>query len=560
MMTFLPELALHSSIVVAAGLLAMPLLRGRSAALRHWVLAGTLLCAASLPVVGRVAPDGLTPFDVSFATRALSAPGTRSLIGAGAGAGAHGAAADAAPIPADGTARSIASRFGVLWGAGTVVWLAVLCTGLVRLHRLSRSARPVTSGPWIDAVARLAPRQGVRRPVDVRVLDHPSLLLVWGLWRSTLLVPRLAARWPADRIAAVVEHELAHVRRRDWLSQVAAEIVRALYWFNPLVWLACRRLRAESEMAADDAVLAHGTAAARYAAHILDIARELNSRSSLPAPAIVRRSTLERRVNAMLDASRDRRPLSTAARATAGALLVTLTVVVAGAAAQTFSSITGTIVDPTQGVLPGVTLVLVNEQTGAKYEIKTDRYGRYEFAGLPSGSYALRAALPGFAQFNGRLAVSGQPLQQDVVMVVGTVRETITVDDGPPPSSSAPDPERANRLDALRQQRAAAACPAAPPGGDVPIGGNIRPPMKFRDVRPDYPDALRGTSGHVTLDARIGLTGAVEDVEVASSTHPAFAEAAVSAVRQWEFDATLLNCERVPTPMQVTVNFAARGR
>ncbi len=89
------------------------------------------------------------------------------------------------------------------------------------------------------------------------------------------------------------------------------------------------------------------------------------------------------------------------------------------------------------------------------------------------------------------------------------------------------------------------------------MGGNIRTPVKYRDVRPHYPEALHGTPGVVVLDTRIGLDGAIEDIEVVSSPHGAFTDSAVSAVRQWEFDATLLNCERVVTPMRVTVNYRA---
>ena len=94
--------------------------------------------------------------------------------------------------------------------------------------------------------------------------------------------------------------------------------------------------------------------------------------------------------------------------------------------------------------------------------------------------------------------------------------------------------------------------------GDVRMGGNIRVPIKLRDFRPRYPEALHGTSGAVVLKTTIGLTGSVENIEVVSATHPGFTEAAIDAVRQWEFDATLLNCERVETDMQVTVNFKAQ--
>ncbi|HUE90365.1 MAG TPA: M56 family metallopeptidase [Vicinamibacterales bacterium] len=556
------DIAFQSSIILSIGLLLMPLLRSRSAALRHWVLAATLLCAAAAPLVGRIAPAWPTPLDLSFATRALSAPGPLPI---GVTAGPRPSASQSpAPAPAANdvdSVPSIGSLLLLLWLGGMILSLAALLAGFARLARLSRRARPVLSGPWVDSVTRRAAAHGIARPIGVRQVDHPALLLVWGLWRPTMIVPVAAETWPADRIAAVVQHELAHIRRADWLTQVLSEIIRAVYWFNPLVWVACARLRAECEAASDDAVLTSGTNGADYAAHIVEIASDLNSRYPVPAPAIVRASTLERRIRAMLDSSRDRRPLSTRARGLAGAFLIATTVVVAGLAAQTFSSITGTVVDPSQGVLPGVTLVLTNEQTQAKYQIKTDRTGRYEFIGLPPGTYVMSAALPGFARFSGRATVVGQNLQQDVVMSIGTVEETITVTEPVGPSSP-PTPDRARQVDErarqieeIKQRRAAATCPEVQPGGAVRMGGNIRTPVKYRDVRPHYPEALHGTEGVVVLSTRIGLTGAVEDIEAVSSTHPAFTDSAIDAVRQWEFDATLLNCERVVTPMKVTVNF-----
>jgi TonB family protein len=553
------DVVFQSSVILLIGLLLMPLLRARSAALRHWVLAGTLGCAAAVPFVGGLAPSWSTPLDLSFATRALTGPATRqTAVSGGAAEVGPGAVAAVAPTAAPRSSPSVVRLLGFVWFVGMTFSLVALAVGLMRLARLTRQARPVRAGPWVDTVARLAGPHGVTGDVSIRALDRPALLLVWGWRRHTMIVPALATGWRPDRIAAVVHHELAHIRRADWATQLLSEIVRAVYWFNPLVWLVCARLRAECEVASDDRVLAHGTDGSAYASHIVAIARDLNTRHWLPAPAIVRASTLERRIRAMLDSSRDRRSITPRARVAAGLLLASATMVVAGLAAQTFSSITGTIVDPSQGVLPGVTLVLTNEQTQAKYEIKTDRTGRYQFVGLPPGTYVLSAALPGFARFSNQVTVSGQPLQQDVVMSVGMIQETITVTDGPPAPPAPPDPERARKLEEIKQKRAASSCSDSPSGTGVRVGGNIRVPVKYRDFKPHYPEALHGTGGLVILSTRIGLTGAVEDIEVVSSTHPAFTDAAIEAVKQWEFDATMLNCERVETEMKVTVNFKAQ--
>ena len=85
-------------------------------------------------------------------------------------------------------------------------------------------------------------------------------------------------------------------------------------------------------------------------------------------------------------------------------------------------------------------------------------------------------------------------------------------------------------------------------------------PLKFVDMRPVYPASLAstGTSGNVLLRAIIGTDGNVRDVAVVSATNPEFATSAVTAVRQWEFSETLLNCQAMEVTMNVIVNFDYR--
>src|SRR5690606_41544044 len=93
----------------------------------------------------------------------------------------------------------------------------------------------------------------------------------------------------------------AHIGRLDWLGQLLARLACALYWSNPLAWLAARRLAEEAECACDDAVLLHGQAGGDYADALLAVARGAGEgRRALIVQAMAD-SFLGRRPAAILD-------------------------------------------------------------------------------------------------------------------------------------------------------------------------------------------------------------------------------------------------------------------
>ena len=168
----------------------------------------------------------------------------------------------------------------------------------------------------------------VKTHLIVRILSsrHTSVPVTWGWARPVVLVPEAGATWSAARKRVVLLHELTHVTRHDCASQLVAHVACAIYWFNPLVWLAARALRVERERACDEAVVADGTQASSYADHLLEIARGHQGVrwSSLAAVAMARRSQLEGRLLSILDAGQRRRP----SRRTALALGTVMTGVV----------------------------------------------------------------------------------------------------------------------------------------------------------------------------------------------------------------------------------------
>jgi TonB family protein len=88
------------------------------------------------------------------------------------------------------------------------------------------------------------------------------------------------------------------------------------------------------------------------------------------------------------------------------------------------------------------------------------------------------------------------------------------------------------------------------------VGGQIKPPTKIKDVKPVYPAIAQSAhvSGVVTIEATIGEDGKVVDAKVVRSI-PLLDQAALDAVRQWEYAPTLLNGVPVPIVVIVTINF-----
>lgn len=300
---FFAALALKSAAVLCLAMVAAWCFRKRSAGTRHvvwtmvfvslWVL--PFLCW-SLPGLRVPVPGALLGAHFTFRSLATASPTIASS--AGTSTAVHPAGSGGAPVN-----WPMALLF--LWAAGVVIGFAQIPIGLLATWRMRRGAIPF-SEPALDSLRALLQ---IRRTVRVFQTTRGSMPLACGITRPAILVPSDVGEWSAQRRRAVYLHELAHVKRSDSAAQVMARIALSVYWWNPLVWIAWREFLKNRERAADDLVLAAGTPAPEYAAHLLEIARSMQS----PAPlawsgvAMARRSQLEGRLLAILDTTRDRR-------------------------------------------------------------------------------------------------------------------------------------------------------------------------------------------------------------------------------------------------------------
>ncbi|MEO6193504.1 MAG: M56 family metallopeptidase, partial [Thermoanaerobaculia bacterium] len=331
------------ALCLAAGAAAL-LLRRSSAAARHlvWRLAFAGLLA--LPLLATLLPAWRVQLPSSAARAAAALPAGLSVTAS--------AAVDPAPsregtspsptfteVSAEprGWALSWRAVTFAIWLLGAFAVLGSLGLALLRVGWQGRRARPIEDPAWTGLLRQIRAELGIGRPVALVAGGDRAMPMTWGWRRPVVLLPAGAEAWPELRRRAVLLHELAHVARRDYPTQLAAEVVRALYWFNPLVWMAARKLRIESEHACDDRVLAAGARASDYAGDLLDIARSLRAlRAAAPAGlTMARPSQLAGRLLAVLDARRDRRGVSR--RFTLPAWLIAVCVVLPLAALAPFA-------------------------------------------------------------------------------------------------------------------------------------------------------------------------------------------------------------------------------
>lgn len=333
------DMVLHSFLLVAGGLLAAVSLRTFAAESRADLWTILFLALVALPFVSSLLPTGwlwstmVVPTEPTAVVAAgpSEADGTGSASTGDVGPGFSGVSgesgparalggsvgapptsvsgaapvAEARPDAAPAVPRAFLAEVLVLfWSMGALFLALRLARSLATARALLGRSTALRSETW-GRDLRTAGAQLAKDPVvvDLRTSPEIDVPVTFGHRRPVILLPPSASEWSAERRRCVLVHELAHVVRRDWSRAVLADLVCGLYWMQPLVWIARRRLVEECERAADDAVVGSGVRASTYAGHLLALAESLCPVPSMPAGPVmpaVRPSSLEVRVRALL--------------------------------------------------------------------------------------------------------------------------------------------------------------------------------------------------------------------------------------------------------------------
>jgi TonB family protein len=534
-LSLLSALAVKGTILLGAAFAASALLRRASAAARHFLWTAVFVALLILPAAIDFAPQ----WNISMEqTRRPAGPlfPLGSKLPGGARAGSRESQSGNLVVR-DEQAVGGLPWLG-LWLLGAAVAVSRAMLGVMHIRRLRRSARPA---PYAAASAREAATVlRIRRRVTVLESADARVPLVCGPLHPAVVLPLSAGQWPEARLRTVLLHELAHITRGDLVSQAVAQAACCIYWFHPLAWMAAARQRQEREYACDDTVLAAGAPPDEYAADLLDLARGLaaSRRAWAESPAMAETSNLETRVRALFDIARNRRPLEMKAAVitSIAALAILLPVASLTISAQEGSAAIGGIVtDPDGAVIPNVRVTAQN-QDGSSIPLTTatDPVGTYRFNSIKPGKYTIEFAASGFKLYKQDVTIAaGQGIRQDANLQLGDISESMTV----------------------RAQVPGSAAHAARP---IRVGGNVQSARLVHQVRPEYPADLQqaGVQGSVLVRAIISKDGEVLSPQVINTEIDSrLADLALAAVKQWRYQAGLLNSEPVEVMTTVSINF-----
>ncbi|MEW7847777.1 M56 family metallopeptidase [Massilia aurea] len=230
----LVEFIWQGALIGCAVALAMSLLRNARAEHRYAVAcAGLVLCLVwpALELAARLAG----PPDLAAQSAAIFAGG----LVAG---------------PLDEGWRAVLERslgwIVVTWGVCAVVLALRMIAGLLWLQRAAavEGRDPV----WQARLDRMALDIGIARKVRLRIVAQLTSPVTFGCWRPVVLVPAsLVSGMPLHLLEALLAHELAHIRRHDYLVNLLQNVVEALLFYHPAIWWISGRIRAERELVAD---------------------------------------------------------------------------------------------------------------------------------------------------------------------------------------------------------------------------------------------------------------------------------------------------------------------
>jgi beta-lactamase regulating signal transducer with metallopeptidase domain len=302
-----------------------------------------------------------------------------------------------------------------LWFIGVLGLSIRLAFGWLCVARIRRAANEPLTGLWPERVRAMAGRLRISKPVQIAQSAIVQVPMLIGWVRPVILIPAsVVSGLTIAQLEAVIAHELAHVRRHDYLANIVQTAAEILLFYHPACWWISKQIRAEREHACDDLAVSVCGDRVLYAEALADLETLRGETSVLGLAATD--GVLMRRIRRLIAAPSARRSLSPGWAAAAVPLtalvLVLLNTDIAGTVedGETLQSPTssadrslasdeaivrGQVVDARSGrPVPDARVVISGgDRSGAA---STNAEGRYEVSGLVPGDYSVDVRARGY--------------------------------------------------------------------------------------------------------------------------------------------------------------------
>jgi uncharacterized protein (TIGR03435 family) len=233
---------------------ALRVLRQASAQTRYAIACAGLLVALAAPVatVGALLTDAAS-------ISAAVAPVAGTMIetvddGTHVVSRAVARVTDPRTVPLDNdTLASALSVFVSFWAAGVLLLTLRLASGWWRVRRLHADALLTPASDWLEPASQIAGKLGLLRAIHVVDSVHVDTPTVIGWLRPVVLLPIAAlANLTPGQVEAILAHELAHIRRHDFIVNLLQTIAETVLFYHPAIWWLSERIRTEREHCCDD--------------------------------------------------------------------------------------------------------------------------------------------------------------------------------------------------------------------------------------------------------------------------------------------------------------------
>ncbi len=195
----------------------------------------------------------------------------------------------------------VANILPLIWLTGALILAVYVCANNFNLLRIVKRERPSTDQKILDLLEDCKAEMGIRIILGVVATDKVKSPALFGFIRPRLLLPKgMIETLSREELRYVFLHELAHLKRHDIYIGWLMSLLQVLHWFNPLIWLAFYRLRADRELACDALVLARTQSGESkdYGRTIVSLLERFSRSQRLPAMAgiLENKAQLKRRV------------------------------------------------------------------------------------------------------------------------------------------------------------------------------------------------------------------------------------------------------------------------